>query len=780
MQTGLIETISQLEEVLTPILERRVAQAGFDTETTEVKDKRFTSWATDTRFCGFSVSYDLEGTEVDFYAPVRHVPYDWRRSEEQIVADEKNQGREWVERLHNAEGVTEYGTWELDGEADPNLPLAGVLRLIQAMFDAPDVEWLAQNWPFDTRMMLVDGIQLPWDRMEDTQALSVFTDPRPVDLWDDKLNEGKGGFVHGGHSLKHLGETWCGVDPDEQGLLNQARRALGKGSAMLNDWSMLPLRTAVSPYACMDTRLLLKVAAVCRAREAYQEAPIRELLALHKQERRIVAGMEKRGMPVDQAMCIERAGQKEKEVEDLVIEIHALAGIILNLGHGPTLAGQLYDELKLPTYRGNRDTKKATLKHVRTKLVSEGAVQLESGLTSEDAARLLDLIGDYRKANKELTSFYRPLTAFGETGNVHTTLSPLAAVTTRFASEKPAVMNTAKPKKDKSPEVAYQNQVKSVRHCFQPGEEHAFVMFDYSGCQMRLMGHYAIAIPPSFGYRFTWGCTMGKRGSCKGKAPHGPEGDKAACRKFIHTGGWETYNSRPQRMNLVEGFLNEGVEFDPHTIMLETCERLGVELDRDKAKNVDFAIPFGAGGAKVSDMINSDWKTAYKLMDIFWNKAYTELGRVKIFVEERLRRTGKPSKYSHQDFIRTIGGARVYLDGGFKGMNYIVQRSERELLLRSIVSIDTYLQQNGLDDDWKMVVPIHDELMFRVKKEAVTKEVCQAISKLMVKAGKKSLVPMVVEPKVAYESWAVKEELPKDWGCDGVALYGRRDPWSSA
>lgn len=784
---GLIESLGQLERVLTPIVDGRVNQAGFDTETTEVKEKRFTPWGTDTRFCGFSVSYDLYGAEIDLYVPVRHVPYDWRRPVERMRADVSNEGDRWADALLGVERVTSEGTWQ-DG-ADPNLPLDDVLALIQHMFNADGVEWLAQNWPFDTRMMLVEGITLPWERMEDTQALSVFTDPRPVDLWDDTLNDGKGGFVHGGHRLKHLGEVWCGIKPEQQAQLDQARRALGEGSSMLNDWSMLPLRTVIAPYACRDTRLLLKVAAVCRERPAYQEPQTRELLRLHKLERRHVAAMEQRGIAVNQELCLERGEAKRKEVEALVIGITELAGITLNLGHGETLATQLYDELGFPTYRGNRNTREATLKHVRTKLVTEQVPwPLTNGISSDDAIKLLDAILDYRKAFKELTSFYRPLTQFGETGRVHTTLSPIAARTTRYAAEKPNVMQMGKPKKAKTPEATYQNQLNSVRHLFQPGPDHCYGLYDYSGQEMRLMAHYALAIPSSFEYRFTWGCTMGSRGNgkyppntCRGSTPHGPKDDYKACQKFRHAGRYPNYSSRPAVMGLVEGFMGDDrAEFDPHNIMMETLARLGVELDRDKAKNIDFAIPYGVGIGKAADMIDSDTATAKRIISIFWDEAYTELGRVKQFISERLRNAGTESPWSHQEFIRTLHGARIYLADGFKGMNYVIQRSGRELLLKSIVSIGEYLEKHGLDHDggWQLVMPIHDELMFRIHRDALNIQVSQDISRLMVEAGSESLIPMVVQPSVAYESWAVKEALPKDWGCDGVELYGRRDPWS--
>ncbi len=771
---GLITDQKGLEDALEPILAGRVERAAFDTETTLVGDGGFTPYGTDTRIAGFSVSFDHQGQEVDLYAAVRHQPYDWRRSAEAMAKDAAHNGRDWVKRLGLEEGVEPAAAdgmtfgWQ-DGW-DPNLELFAVQALWQRLMDVEGVTWYAHNWPFDARMLDVEGITLPWDRMECTQALSVFTDPRPLDLWDDTLKDGRGGFVHGGHALKHLGETWLNTPAEAQALLEEAKAAMGPGSAKLQDYSMLPLRTVLAPYACMDTRLVMRLADCCEAREAYCDPEVKALLDAHRAEREHCVAMERRGLPVDQELCKVRAKEKEAEVASLVARANGLAGIVLNLGHGETLAGQLYDELGFPTHQVGgtaiRNTMEATLKHVRTRIVTD------DGPKAEDHAHLVDTILQYRKADKELTTFYRPLVYFGDTGRVHTVLSPLGARTTRYASEKPNAMQMSKPRKGATPEETRANQVASVRHVFKPGEGFCLVLPDYNGQEMRVAAHYTMAIPELFGYRFTWTCTMGKRGSCKGRTPHGPKGDIAACRKFIHTGYRENYSRRPQMMGLADGFMQQGTSFDPHASMVKFCQLNDVDVDRDDAKNVDFAILYGAGIKKLMDMLNCTWEQARKVFDIFWQEAYPELERVKLFIGERLRRTGPRSLYSHQQYVRSIYGGRIHLDDSYKGPNYVVQRSCREMLLHAILFVQAYLEAEKAAHVYQLVLPVHDELIFHVPTDQLDQRIVQGICQRMVEAGKPSLVPMVVEPKVAYESWAVKESLPEGWGCDGMQLFG--------
>ena len=768
---SLLLDLESLTAALQPILDGRVAEAAVDTETTPVLNDRFTAYASPTRIAGFSVSYDLEGRGVDLYAAVRHVPYDFRRRPDLIANDTTHNGKEWLRVLEEEEGVrflnsTRGCSGWLEGW-DPNLDLEAVQELWQALFAVPGVTWYAHNWPFDAKMFDVEGVSLPWDRMECTKALSTFTDTRPLDLWDPDLREGQGGYVHGGHSLKHLGEVYLGVAPEAQAKLNEARAALGAGSESLNDWSMLPLRTTVAPYGCMDTRLCLDFARHAKARESFKDSQVRALLDGHQAELPTFIGMERSGIPVDREACSAATAEKERAVAKLVARITKLAGRVLKLNHGEQLSDQLYRELGLPQYRGKSDTQKATLKRVRAHMVERG--QDPTGpITSDAAVEILDAILDYRKAWKELTSFYRPLTNFGETGRIHPVLQPMDARTTRATAAKPNAMQIPRVKKGKTEKETRANQEASVRHLFKPDPGHVFLALDYGQQELRVGAHYSMAVPKAFEYRFTWGCTLAKRGDCKGRPPHGPADDKERCRRVTHAGWRPNYAQRPARLYLADGFLSGAKDFDPHQAMVGTCEQREVPIDRDEGKTANFALLYGCGNGKLSETIDCTWEVARDLSKIFWEVAYPELGHVRAFVEERLRRAGKPSKWSHQEFIRTLHGGRIYLDGGFKGLNYLVQRSCREILLKAILGLQDYTMKVGATM-YRPVLPVHDELMFTVPEADLDLEVVRGMCQVMVSAGAASLVPMVVEPNVCRESWAVKEDLPEGWGWDGVS-----------
>lgn len=737
----LVSSVDQLRDLLSPIHAGEVRIVGADTETTEVKDERYTPWGTDTRMAGFSLSYDWPADRVDLYVPVRHVPYDWRRRIDLIRNDDEHHGEEWVRRLLEVErvlGPEEGPGWQPG--ADPNLPLADVLELLQAALRAPGVEWWWHNLAFDAKIVEADGIEIDWERQGDTQLLSVFTDPRPQDAWD----EAKRAWVHGGHGLKHLGERWCGIPADAQKLLEEAKAALGEGSSKLQDYAMLPLRTAVAPYACMDTRLVVDFREVAMGREAARDERTMAMYQEYLRELRHSTAMERTGIRVRTDRVPHEVATKECEANEIMRRVVGLAGRPMPLTHGESLAEVLYGELKFPTYRGLRNTRKPTLKQVRSRLASAADVMgAGSPLSEERAVDLLDAILAWRKAHKLLTAFYRPLSQFTDDGAVHPVLRTCQARTTRYSASAPNTQQLPKPDEGKEDE--------SPRHLFVPREGHAFTTLDYSQIELRVAAHFSVAIPEAFEYVFSWRCTLKRRGDCKGRGAHGDD---------VRHYGWRKNYSVRGRTELFDGFMTGDPGYDPHQRMADVSGR-----PRGQAKAGNFALVYGAFPNKLAETLDITTQEARELFKQFWEEAYPELGHLRSFVDERLRKGGKQTPWSHQDFIRTIHGARIYLEDGYKGLNYVVQRSSREILAKAINGVGEYLEREA--PSYHMVLPVHDELILEHPADELDRGVIQNVARIMVEAGAASKVPMLVSPELCRTDWAHKEPL-EGWGWNGV------------
>lgn len=739
---SLVRDIEHLAALLGPILRGEVAEAALDSESTEVVDGVFSPWQGGSRPAGISISYDHEGREVDFYAAIRHEPYSASRAprRRELIAKGKGteslSGKQWAELLD-----------EEEAQPIPNLDRRAVYELLVAAFGVKGCRWYLHNAKADFSWLWADDVPfeaLPFDRFDDTQFMSVFTDERALDAWDDTKKrtthegeEATGGFIHEGHGLKHLGEHYLGRSPDEQKLLKEAIRYL-----KCESFAHLPLRRIIAPYGCQDTRLTLGLGRLLKAREAFADERVRR-----RYEREIellprVMEMERRGVRRRLDLALQKANEYAECVAELRVKLDETAGALVDAptydlpANSPVrLAEVLYDELGFPMYRGYRDTRAATIKHLRTRLQEKG---------DERRAELLTSLIEYRKAKKELDGFYRPL-AQGEGERVHTDFGQVSARTRRFTSRKPNMQN--------------QSDKGEVRHLFIPSEGHVFLMLDYSQIEMRLAAHYTNVMPEVFQRLFYWRCTMGRRGSCKGRGKHGKPGDKASCANIWHTG-------RPQYMhkpvsNLYQGFMTDP-NFDPHKRQLEVCIEQGLHLDdnpdkaRGKAKTSNFALLYGVGVLKLSDTLDCSEETARKLFGFFWDEAYPELGYVKDFIGERLRQVGRPLDWSGMAYITTLLGARFYLESAHKALNYLVQGSAREVMGEAMLDVADYCERET-HGDYKPVLTVHDELVFEVPRDSIDQGPVRAIAKLMERAGEASSVPLVVDAEWAEECWGNKQ-----------------------
>ncbi|MGI6714272.1 MAG: DNA polymerase I [Bacilli bacterium] len=140
------------------------------------------------------------------------------------------------------------------------------------------------------------------------------------------------------------------------------------------------------------------------------------------------------------------------------------------------------------------------------------------------------------------------------------------------------------------------------------------------------------------------------------------------------------------------------------------------EHDRRRAKEVNFGIVYGITVWGLSDRLGIPQKTAKELIENFY-KTYPK-------VQDFLNRV--ISEAEEKGYVETLLGRRRYLRE-FKDPNYHVRAFARraamnapiqgtaaDLIKLAMVKIDQYLTANNLTT--KLVVQIHDELIFKVPK----------------------------------------------------------------
>jgi DNA polymerase I len=156
--------------------------------------------------------------------------------------------------------------------------------------------------------------------------------------------------------------------------------------------------------------------------------------------------------------------------------------------------------------------------------------------------------------------------------------------------------------------------------------------------------------------------------------------------------------------------------------------------EREQAKAINFGIIYGMGAKKLSEQIKVSIKVAQDFIDKYFN-LYPEIKNLM----QQLKQ-----KALNQGYTQTILGRRRYLTpnsqassyqkGNFENIaiNSPIQGSAADIIKIAMIDIFQQLQKESLDT--KMILQIHDELLFEGAKKEKNK-VCKIIKSSMEKAG---------------------------------------------
>lgn len=179
-------------------------------------------------------------------------------------------------------------------------------------------------------------------------------------------------------------------------------------------------------------------------------------------------------------------------------------------------------------------------------------------------------------------------------------------------------------------------------------------------------------------------------------------------------------------------------------------EVFGVALDkvsgeqRRSAKAINFGLIYGMSAFGLSRQLNIGAGEAKKYMDLYFER-YP--GVLRYMENTRQLAAGK-------GYVETLEGRRLWLPD-IKSSNAIrrkaaeraainapMQGTAADIIKRAMIAVDEWLEQQK-DKDVRMIMQVHDELVFEVKTEAV-EEASQKIRALM--EGSVQLdVPLLVE-----------------------------------
>ncbi len=183
---------------------------------------------------------------------------------------------------------------------------------------------------------------------------------------------------------------------------------------------------------------------------------------------------------------------------------------------------------------------------------------------------------------------------------------------------------------------------------------------------------------------------------------------------------------------------------------------------RIKAKTINFGILYGMGVTALQKNLGTDRKEAQE----FYNNYFSTFSDLAAYLDSIKAETAR------KGYTETMFGRRRYFTGFKSPLPYIRAQAERmainapiqgtqaDIIKIAMKKIDTFIKESRKEDEVRMLLQVHDELVFEVKKgreaEVVKKikEIMEGVLDPSVSRG----VPIVAEAHVG-DNWGEMENI---------------------
>lgn len=201
-----------------------------------------------------------------------------------------------------------------------------------------------------------------------------------------------------------------------------------------------------------------------------------------------------------------------------------------------------------------------------------------------------------------------------------------------------------------------------------------------------------------------------------------------------------------------------GKEWTPTDLHSETTKHAFPDVDPSSAefkklrklgKRCNFLKVYQGGVQALKDSLDVSQEVAEALDSAFY-KAFPRIKDYQDWVTEHLSTYG---------YVENLYGRRYYMEDSrqfYKACNYLIQGSCADMIKSFQITIHKYIKENNLGI--KMVLPVHDELIFLVPKgkEKYVKEL-KRIMEDTIDVVKN--VPMVADVEISKHNWRDKEDF---------------------
>ena len=157
------------------------------------------------------------------------------------------------------------------------------------------------------------------------------------------------------------------------------------------------------------------------------------------------------------------------------------------------------------------------------------------------------------------------------------------------------------------------------------------------------------------------------------------------------------------------------------SIIFDKTELEISKLERNQAKGFNFQTLYGGGPKALADALHTSMDDAKEKRERYFGKLTGLKGWIR-----KTQRDAEKNGYCLTMFRRKrplpefkSEEPRIKAMGARKAINTPIQGTAADLMKIAMLHVDNYIEKHGLNDVIQMLITMHDELVFRVKKDKI-------------------------------------------------------------
>ena len=180
---------------------------------------------------------------------------------------------------------------------------------------------------------------------------------------------------------------------------------------------------------------------------------------------------------------------------------------------------------------------------------------------------------------------------------------------------------------------------------------------------------------------------------------------------------------------------------------------------RFAAKALNFGIIYGMGASSFAESAGISKEKAKEFIAEYLNDFSGVAGYIKKLQEEARQKGYTTTFFGRRRYLPEINSLNHMLRAQAEriAVNMPIQGLEADIIKKAMIEIDDWTNKNKYDDSVKMILQVHDELLFEVKEDFV-KKAAEKIVEIM-EGVIKLKVPITAEAKIG-DNWGELRAFP--------------------